>query len=50
MAVYGSPWWNMFADYGSVELYLLCKVMEKQEKENVGAKNSGTDIDRSQFK
>ncbi len=48
--MYNSPWWNMFADYGSVELYLLYRMMEKQERQNAGDENSGTHIDRSQFK
>ena len=45
-----SPWWNMFEDYGTVELYLLYRVMEEQRRKNAGNENSGSDIDRSKFK
>ena len=35
----GYGWWNMFAYYGTVEFYLLYKLMEKQERENAGDEN-----------
>ena len=48
--MYISPWWNMFEDYGTVELYLLYRVMEEQRRKNARDENSGSDIDRSKFK
>ena len=48
--MYNSPWWNMFEDYGAVELYLLYRIMEKQREKDAGNENGGADIDRSEFK
>ncbi len=37
-----NSWWGMFENYGMVELYLLYKLMQKQERENAGDENGGT--------
>ena len=50
LCMINSPWWNMFEDYGTVELYLLYRVMEEQRRKNARNENSGSDIDRSKFK
>lgn len=48
--MYNGPWWDMFAYYGTVELYLLYKTMQRQARENERIENNGADIDISQFK
>ncbi len=37
-----NSWWNMFENYGMVELYLLYKLMQKQGRENAGDEDGWT--------
>jgi len=42
--VYNLGWWDMFTNYGTVELYLLYKLIQKnQEGQNAGDKDAGSD-------
>lgn len=47
--MFSCNWWNMFENYGTIELYLLYKMMEKQERENAGDENIGADTDLGKF-
>ncbi len=42
-------WWDMFTNYGYVELYILYRLMQNQEAQNAGDENGGTHIDRGKF-
>jgi len=42
-------WWNLFENYGMVELYLLYKAIEKQEIEDAGDKNGGAYFEFGKF-
>jgi hypothetical protein len=42
-------WWNMFASYGTIELYILYKMMENQEAQNAGIEDVRTNPDLSKF-
>ena len=48
--MYNMGWWDFFTNYGSVELYMLYKLMEKnQEEQNGGVKDRGTDTFGDKF-
>ncbi len=42
-------WWNMFASYGTIELYILYKMMENQEAQNAGIEDARINSDLSKF-
>ena len=44
---YNSNWWNMFTGYGTVELYILYRLME--ESKDAGDKNSRSDTHVDKF-
>jgi len=48
--MYNSLWWNMFADYGTVELYLLYRMMHEREIKNARDKNTRSGVDLGKFK
>ena len=47
--MFNGGWWNMFETYGTVELYLLYKLIEKQARDNAGNEDGGTHSEFSKF-
>lgn len=47
--MFNNGWWNMFESYGTVELYLLYKLIEKQERDNAGNEDGRTRSEFSKF-
>lgn len=44
---YNSDWWNMFTGYGTVELYMLYRLMEANR--NGRNENTRSDTDHDKF-
>ncbi len=48
--MYYPDWWNVGADYGIVELYVLQKLKEKQRIKDERDKNIRSGVDCGKFK